>query len=374
MILILSAQYLVAEFQVEFGKLPPAFLPLGQRRFYEYHAKLFSGYNESIVLTLPKSFILNDFDSKNLLKHNIEVLFVPDSLGLGESVVYALNMKMPINESVHILHGDIYLKDLQTDRNAIGVMRVDNNYDWEILSEEYNIEQTESFENCDIKKDKEILALSGYFHIQNPYIFIQSIICSQYDYINGLKLYSQSYPFRLILQNGWQDFGLLASYLHAKQIITTQRSFNQLSFKDGFYIKSSLLQDKLKGEMNWFLEFPKELALHIPLFMQLNAKSYKVEYLYLNTLAELFVFGRLSLLVWKNILDSLYDFLCKLHAKTCKTTQINFNYTQKTFERLQEFCTKRNIPLNKTFDFYEYGGGGGEPPIKHFIARNACRY
>ena len=53
MILITSAQYLVAEFQIEFGKLPPAFLPLGQKRFYEYYARLFHAYNEPIVLTFP---------------------------------------------------------------------------------------------------------------------------------------------------------------------------------------------------------------------------------------------------------------------------------------------------------------------------------
>ena len=346
MILITSAQYLVAEFQIEFGKLPPAFLPLGQKRFYEYYARLFHAHNEPIVLTLPESFTLHSFDIANLAKYNIEILFVPDNLGLGESIVYALNMKLPLNQSLHILHGDIYLEKIDSIENAVGVMHVDNNYEWEYLSSDYRIA-------CDSKQScGDQLALSGYFHIQNPYTLIQSIVCSKYDYISGLKLYSQSYPFRVVEQNGWQDFGLLSSYLHAKQIITTQRAFNQLVFQDGFYLKTSSLHKKLQGEINWFLEFPKELSLHIPLFMQLDKNSYKVEYLYLNTLAELFVFGRLSIIVWKNILNSLHSFLSKLHAKT-STSQTNFNYTQKTFARLKDFCKERNFSFTQPFCFVD---------------------
>ncbi|MCI5786992.1 MAG: capsular biosynthesis protein [Helicobacter trogontum] len=373
MVFITSAQYLVAEFQVEFGKLPPAFLPLGQRRFYEYHARLFHAYNEPIILTLPESFTLHSFDVENLTKCNIEILFIPDNLRLGEAIVYALNMKLPLTQSVHILHGDIYLEKIESVENAIGVMRVDNNYEWEYLSNDYRTICDPEIANQQmyVTQCEEQFALSGYFHIQNPYVLIQSIVCSQYDYISGLKLYSQKHPFHVIEQSGWQDFGLLSSYLHAKQIITTQRVFNRLSFQEGFYLKTSLLHRKLQGEINWFLQFPKELSLHIPLFIQLDDQSYKIEYLYLNTLAELFVFGRLSVIVWKNILNSLQSFLFKLHKKT-STTQTNFNYTQKTFERLGDFCRARNFSFTTPFHFVDSNvalltSGGGGVIYSHLI-------
>ena len=40
MILIASAAYVNSEFQIEFGKLPPAFLPVGNRRLFERQIEL----------------------------------------------------------------------------------------------------------------------------------------------------------------------------------------------------------------------------------------------------------------------------------------------------------------------------------------------
>lgn len=43
MILITSAKYSLPDFSLEFGEIPPSFLPLGNKRLYEYQAKLFIG-------------------------------------------------------------------------------------------------------------------------------------------------------------------------------------------------------------------------------------------------------------------------------------------------------------------------------------------
>ncbi|WP_251821349.1 hypothetical protein [Campylobacter jejuni] len=41
MILITSAKYSSSDFTLEFGKIPPSFLPLGNKRLYEYQMELF---------------------------------------------------------------------------------------------------------------------------------------------------------------------------------------------------------------------------------------------------------------------------------------------------------------------------------------------
>ncbi|WP_236033205.1 hypothetical protein [Helicobacter turcicus] len=66
MVLITSAKYLDSEFQAEFGKIPPAFLPLGNKRLYEYQIELFSSRNEKIALSLPKSFKIDETDKNKL--------------------------------------------------------------------------------------------------------------------------------------------------------------------------------------------------------------------------------------------------------------------------------------------------------------------
>lgn len=48
MILITSAKYSFSDFTLEFGKIPPSFLPLGNKRLYEYQIELFKNFNQKI--------------------------------------------------------------------------------------------------------------------------------------------------------------------------------------------------------------------------------------------------------------------------------------------------------------------------------------
>ena len=67
MILIASGAYIASEFQIELGKIPPAFLPLANTRLYEYQIKdLRNAFpDEEVYLSLPKSFSIPSMDKKN---------------------------------------------------------------------------------------------------------------------------------------------------------------------------------------------------------------------------------------------------------------------------------------------------------------------
>ena len=60
MLLILSAQMVGDEIAMEFGQLPPSFLPLGSKRLFELQADFAHG--EACVLTLPEDFSVSAFD------------------------------------------------------------------------------------------------------------------------------------------------------------------------------------------------------------------------------------------------------------------------------------------------------------------------
>lgn len=87
-------------------------MPIGNKRLYEYQIELFNSLNEKIILSLPRSFDLDQADKDRLKELKVNVIFVPDDIGLGESIIYCLNMLMPINESIRILHGDTYFNKL----------------------------------------------------------------------------------------------------------------------------------------------------------------------------------------------------------------------------------------------------------------------
>ena len=140
MILITSASYLASEFQAEFGKIVPSFLAFGGKRLYEYQAQLFSDFarqnsdKQKIVLSLPQSFAISNFEKEKIKSLGISLLFVPDNLSLGESINYCLNMNLPLNEPLQILHGDTYFMDfapfVSDESDTLGISKSLYNYEW----------------------------------------------------------------------------------------------------------------------------------------------------------------------------------------------------------------------------------------------------
>jgi len=346
MILIASASYINPELQAEFGKLPPSFLPLGGKRLYEYQIKLLQNSGKTIYLSLPKSFEILKYDLEKLDNLGVNILFVPDNFSLGKSLSYVLNLLLPIDEGLNILHGDTLFTELQVDKkiNNIEISKVYSNYDWTYISN--NNDLIFNIDSNDKTNDLDEYIISGYFTLKNSYEFIRALTISEYSFINALKIYSQRYPFTLTKNKTWLDFGLATTYFHSRKSFTTERTFNSLIIEDGYVIKSSEKKNKLMSEINWFENFPKELDLYIPRFAYIDESSYKTEYLYLSALNELYVFGKLPSYMWKQIFESIKNFLIKIHnIKSDKT--LNFDYKQKTLERLQQFSLIENISLNK---------------------------
>ena len=442
MILITSAKYLADEFQSEFGKIVPSFLPLGGKRLYEYQAGLFSNSmpknanckathkfahsnenttnttrknphaKQNIVLSLPQSFVISDFEKAKINNLGISVLFIPDNLSLGESIAYCLNMNLPLNEPLQILHGDTYFTDFtpfsNNAKNALGISKALYGYEYAKLD-------LHKFTLKDKIPNAQDFVLNGYFCIANPHHFLKALLLARYDFINALKIYSQDFAFVALRNDNWLDFGLISSYFHGKSVIFTKRHFNSISIdsQGSFITKSSHQAQKIKAEIQWFESLPKELQIFVPKIYPSHPHSkisYKCEYLYLSTLAEIFVFGRLNGYAYKIIFEKLAEFLGKIHAikptklprlaknKSRKTRQSqsffsndgfichtegnarsistkinkeifrfaqydkitdaqksiitpNFNYTQKSAERLSTFAKERDFNLNKPFRF-----------------------
>ena len=66
----------------------------------------------------------------------------------------------------------------------------------------------------------------------------------------------------------------------------------------------------------------------------------------MSALNELYVLGKLPSYVWKQIFESIKKFLIKLHSNKSDKI-VNFNYRQKTLQRLNQFSSIENIDLDK---------------------------
>ncbi|MCG8532109.1 MAG: hypothetical protein MI749_15795, partial [Desulfovibrionales bacterium] len=136
MFLITSAAYLNPEFTSEFGQIPPAFLPVGNKRLYRLQAATLKD-EERVVLTLPEHFPIPDRDLDHLDRLGMEVLKIPEGLSLGQSIVTALEKLDYQKGPLSILHGDTLIYDLPSaPRDVITQSRVVDNYDWAVFKHE----------------------------------------------------------------------------------------------------------------------------------------------------------------------------------------------------------------------------------------------
>lgn len=76
--------------KTEFGKVPPSFLPIGGTKLYEYQSSLFKNINDKIILTIPKNYKLNKYDSLKLKELKINIIRLNENLTLGQLLSQAI--------------------------------------------------------------------------------------------------------------------------------------------------------------------------------------------------------------------------------------------------------------------------------------------
>ena len=79
MILITSGAYIDSSLASEFGNIPPCMLPVQNKRLYEHQIELIRnqfGYEEKIVISLPKSYLIDKYDINRINELNVEIVKV----------------------------------------------------------------------------------------------------------------------------------------------------------------------------------------------------------------------------------------------------------------------------------------------------------
>lgn len=350
MILITSAAYVNPSLASEFGKQPPCMLPVQNRRLYWHQIKALP--EEEIIISLPEDYRVSDFDEKYIQEHRIKTIAVPKGFTLGASIVYVLNVVAKYNEPLKILHGDTLISPIPDGLDKIAVAQVDDDYAW-------NYWDTEGK-----------MTIAGYFSFSSQSILIRSITESGNDFVKGIKRYSQIMPLCPISIDTWMDFGITNTYYRSKSRLTTQRVFNDLKITKFSVRKQSADAKKILAEANWIKSIPIKMRHYAPALwdfgMDKDGKGfYEIEYFYLNSLADLFVFGRNTEKVWKNIIDSCATFVdeesqikpsdVEAIAKKCISL-----YGKKTTSRLKKYCCNETIDTTKSWTINGHNVGSLE--------------
>ncbi len=340
MILITSAAYINPSLASEMGVMPPCMLPVQNRRLYMHQLSLLKKCGEQVYLSLPASYVMPSFDKRQLDQNSVEVIQVPDHLSLGQSIVYCLNTIGRFNEPLYILHGDTLFKSLEMRPDSYVVAKAEDNYCWA----------------ADDSLDQNVYA--GFFSFSSQLLLVKSITEQHNDFIAGVQCYNEVRPLEKIVSENWMDFGLVNTYYRSISNLTTQRAFNSMNI-DRFSIrKSSHDVNKMKAEANWIQSLPKGLRHYAPAIWDCGVQGemgfYEMEYYYLSSLANLYVFCRHPQFVWDDILNACQEFIADCSAirpRDAATVQElarcnNELFMDKTLKRLSQYERQQGISLD----------------------------
>ncbi len=347
MILIASAAYVNSEFQIEFGRIPPSLIPLGNRRLYEYQIESLREKfpAEKIYLSLPEGYELGPKEIYYLDSKEIVVLFNDFKETLSNSIISALAKTEDCEGPIRILHGDTWIKDLPISLDCICVSKTFEDYVWEVES---------------IASEGETI-WCGYFSFSDRSILINSLNASKNDFSSAVRLYSDKLYLTRIFSNHWNDFGHINTYFKSRSKITTERVFNTLAISENVITKSGNNNKKIAAESKWFEMLPTSLRRFSPQLIMASegstglTNSYSLEYLYMLPLNELYVHGRNPIFFWARIFNLLDEYL-----KICKGIPIEIELKrdlhgdfqmlarEKTERRLGEFLrTYKKISISQ---------------------------
>lgn len=303
--LITSAAYVNDELAAEFGRLPASFLPFGHNRlFQEQVARLaeLGPASQRIILTLPESFVVPEWEANWLDKMGVEVIPLPDGLSLCQSVLQALILT-DARGPLRLLHGDtLFLNPLRSALDEAGVAAANDAYTWGKLTSARGTTSSHD------------LVLSGWFALSSAPAFLQELTRSNDSFTQALDAYNTRHELTQVVMEDWLDFGHLQTFYRARAHVSTARSFNSVKISKHTVVKTGGKADKLDAEAAWFETVPTALRLHTPPFLGRELGGYGLGYEVSPTLHELFVFGQLGPSTWRQILAGCFGFLDKCVA------------------------------------------------------------
>ncbi|HMZ46117.1 MAG TPA: hypothetical protein PLU36_04885 [Chitinophagaceae bacterium] len=304
-------------------------------------------FEEQVYISLPKSFNINIADEKLLIENNIKIIQVPDNLSIGLSIFYSLNKIKERDEPIRILYGDTLITNLPLFSNFYALGKPEYNYEWA------------SINNNEVSN----LTYSGYFSFENIYQLIDSLYACDFDFIKSIKHYKSLCNVKEEICNNWFDLGHINSYYRSKSKLTTERAFNAITIEERVLTKTGDNHQKIEAEAFWFEQLPNEIKVFAPVYLGRNSNnnsqiSYKLEYLFLSSLNELFIFGTQPEFVWEIIFNKLTLFLEKAASiKPNNNLDLLHNsidlYLGKTTERLHKLKDQTGIDINSTWIFNE---------------------
>jgi hypothetical protein len=339
-LLITSGTYIGDEMQSEFGRIPPAFLPVGSKYLIQHQLQNI-GQRTRIYLSLPTDFILSVVEQQVLDKSAVCILRVDPEISLGFSVFQSI-LDIDTENTLEILHGDTLCKLTEvSNQNIVSIGHPSGNYKWGIVeTSRGHVDRIYDGVDSDFLTESTTI-LSGYFCFSESKRLVRCLAQNNFSFTLAVNQYSQEMPVLVSRDLETLDLGHPKTFFASRKQLASARSFNFLSIGDHCVTKRGApgQQDKLEAEANWFRNLPSELQPFSARLIEVNGDPqighYSTLYSNFPTLSDLYL-ARTSPLLWGKVLDSCQSFLniASEHRHTNITSPIHWLVIDKLRERI----------------------------------------
>ena len=264
MIIVDSSNYIPEAYFYDFGRIPDAFLPIGNSRLIDIIFKRLANKAEKILIIIP-----NDFNIDKISLSNFEIL---DINFIKKSNLFDLNEYFDNNQVIKYIH-----------RLALPINDSFGFEDFKSFSIElpsYGILLEEKFNKNRLRKDlSDINKFNKFLH--QLYLFESN---------NTLNLKTI-------------DLRISAHYFKARAELVGLRFFNKLKIKNNEITKKVKYGSKGSYEANWYKNTLRYIPNLSPVFISQakDKNTYTFEYLPMVSLSEIYTYGKIDLNYWDKI-------------------------------------------------------------------------
>lgn len=251
---------------------------------------------------------------------------------------------------VRIILGDTLIRDtFDANENFVYVREVEGSRRW-CLAVTDEVGKILDYVDKQDSVPAPHLALSGYYHFLDAEhlqkCVDRSVTDGERELSAVLRRYGSITPIFARRVQNWFDFGNIDNLVDARRRLLNPRFFNSLRINPTLntITKVSDHNQKLRDELNWYLELPDELKVLTPRIVshrQTNGQSEIVqEYYGYPSLADLYVYGDLSIDAWNSILRQIFNIHDEFrrYVGRLKPKHLARVYIDKTWQRLTQLA------------------------------------
>ncbi|GGO79130.1 hypothetical protein GCM10012276_38160 [Nocardioides deserti] len=342
----MSGAYVADDLASEFGKLPPALLPVKNRRLLELQLQSFDFEHDQKYITIPQDYPLAEADQDLLQRAEISAIPADPKVSAKTALLAAVSEILARSAgpivSLTLVLGDTlheYAPFPDIDSYAVGTPLPE--YKWSIVDIREGQIAGVSEERHPAAGDQ---VLTGYFTFKHIARLVRELNRNK-SLTSALSAYAAAHLVAPQRMGEWHDFGHLHTYFRARMEMTDTRSFNEFATAGRVLTKSSSREGRIDAEASWFESLPAAMRIYVPQFMgrSPDRTSYSLEYLYLSPLSDLYVFGELTKQAWANILDAVCQFVEDSRQAVSEDgipSKFVDEYRRKGYERLAEFAAQ----------------------------------